>query len=374
MVETKQDVVSRCEAAISALKLGFLGTSPEVAGPLAETSKPFEGLVWHLSPNVGEDAEAASAGQNGSGVSSAVGRGTPALTAVQSLTELEQAVDALKAEVGRLRDEKAWIEAANQDLTHRLTSLREQKQRKAMALSNAEAEIELLRRVIPERAKMALDNDEEVTAPTQPDHVQDAHTEIREAIASLSEEMASMRRDNARLRDEVDAAEAQIVATQKQQRILLEALDGDGHLRKLGELLLSAGIITHQQLQEALHEQAQTPGRFVGTILAEKGHASEYEIAQTIACQFGMPFVDPNQRTLDLSAARMVEKETCVGHQCIPLRSSPQRVFVAMANPQDHEAVESIGHTCKRKVVPVVATPSAVRSAINTVFGPNESP
>jgi len=57
---------------------------------------------------------------------------------------------------------------------------------------------------------------------------------------------------------------------------------------RLGELLLNAGVITHDVLTRALAEQART-NRPLGRILVDEGHVPAHKIAMALADQHGQP-------------------------------------------------------------------------------------
>ena len=57
---------------------------------------------------------------------------------------------------------------------------------------------------------------------------------------------------------------------------------------RLGELLLNAGVITHDVLTQALAEQART-NRPLGRILVDEGYVPAHKIAMALADQHGQP-------------------------------------------------------------------------------------
>ena len=63
-----------------------------------------------------------------------------------------------------------------------------------------------------------------------------------------------------------------------------------GYLR-LGDLLISAGLITEEQLQEGLRLQKGT-GKRLGTVLQENGFITESELIEALQMQLGIEFID----------------------------------------------------------------------------------
>ena len=60
---------------------------------------------------------------------------------------------------------------------------------------------------------------------------------------------------------------------------------------QLGDSLVEQGVITPEQLKEALAEQRRT-GRLLGRVLVENNYVTEEQISRTLAAQHGFPFVD----------------------------------------------------------------------------------
>lgn len=361
MSNSNDEIISRCDAALAALRSNLLQTEE---GSDSRTSKlRFGKMIWTPSPEKDQATPPRADREGpGSGPTSMAESDPLATRAARYLEELEEAVAELMAQVKQLRYQKEWSEAAYGELSEKLVAVHKEKRLNAMALSKADAEIARLEKALAERAKASAH------APEQPGPSPRDEDEICYAVDDLSSQMDSLQQGNMALRADLEAAEARIAAMEKQQRIVLEALNNDGQVRKLGELLVAAGVVSQGQLEEALQQQAASPKRRVGAILLEKGHTGEDEIAQTVACQLNLPLVYPNQETLNPEAARMLAEDICIEHQCVALRSTSNRVFVAMANPQDQEAIDIIEHSCGREVVPLVATPSGVASAIRSVF------
>jgi type IV pilus assembly protein PilB len=61
--------------------------------------------------------------------------------------------------------------------------------------------------------------------------------------------------------------------------------------KKMGQLLLAAGLITEDQLVEALDKQKQTKRRRLGKILVEMGLTQEENICRALSAQLNLPFV-----------------------------------------------------------------------------------
>lgn len=139
--------------------------------------------------------------------------------------------------------------------------------------------------------------------------------------------------------------------------------------RMLGEIFLKAGIINAPQLDAALSAQkAFKPWRHLGSVLVDMGHAEEAQVAQAIALQRGVDFMELEKVKIDVESAHLITGRLAEKHQCVPVRQVDGELVLAMENPLDLIAIEDVERASDRRVRPVVATPSAIMAAIDAVY------
>ncbi|MBI5094545.1 MAG: hypothetical protein HZB26_19190 [Candidatus Hydrogenedentes bacterium] len=146
------------------------------------------------------------------------------------------------------------------------------------------------------------------------------------------------------------------------------SFERDMKKQQLGTLLLSAGHIDQEQLENALEEQRKSPQRHLGSLLVENGYVSEEIVAQALANQCKLDFVRLTAQNVDPSAAGLVTPRLVQLHTCIPIRATGDFLVLAMANPLDLIAIEDVERASGRTVEPVVATPSDVAAAVARVY------
>jgi hypothetical protein len=122
-------------------------------------------------------------------------------------------------------------------------------------------------------------------------------------------------------------------------------------------------------LADALSTQRRDKDTLLGTILLERGFASEDAIAQAIAAQLGLALVDPAATEREPNAVANFDRDFCMWHVCIPLRMRKDRIVVAMANPLDQAALDKIRNLARREPRPVIAVPSRILQAIEDTYG-----
>jgi type IV pilus assembly protein PilB len=137
-------------------------------------------------------------------------------------------------------------------------------------------------------------------------------------------------------------------------------------VKQLGDILLEGGLVTSDQLQQAVEEQ-QRVGKALGRVLVELGMVTEGQLVASVAQQIGLPFVDLSDYPIDGSAASLVSDVVCRRHNALPIAHENGRLVVAMADPANVFAMDDIRSMTGFEVKPVVATKADVIAAINRV-------
>ncbi len=134
--------------------------------------------------------------------------------------------------------------------------------------------------------------------------------------------------------------------------------------RKLGEILIERGMITPEQLEEALNEQ-RASGRFFGEILVSRGVSSEEQIARVLSEQLGFAFVDLKEIEIEPKAVELVPRDLCEKSNLVPVFTSRNSLTVAMGNPLDVASIDKIQSLTGMRVRAVFACPSEIRRVLD---------
>ena len=132
---------------------------------------------------------------------------------------------------------------------------------------------------------------------------------------------------------------------------------------RLGELLVREKLISLQQLRQAQDEQRKS-GQNLGYTLAKLGYISDGEITNFLSAQYRVPAVNLEDYDLDQAVLKLVSKEVCDKHRCVPLSRSGNALIVAMADPTNLHAIDDIKFLTGFNVEPVVASEGAITAAI----------
>ena len=142
---------------------------------------------------------------------------------------------------------------------------------------------------------------------------------------------------------------------------------GKGYLR-LGDLLISAGLITQEQLEEGLALQKGS-GKRLGTVLLENGFITESELIEALQMQLGIEFIDLSKVNIPTELVQAVPKNIAKQYQVVPVRMARDELYIAMADPLNFYAIEEVRKAAKKRVVPMVAMSAAVDRAIQVLYG-----
>ncbi len=138
--------------------------------------------------------------------------------------------------------------------------------------------------------------------------------------------------------------------------------------KKLGEYLFEAGLVTEQQLKEALRRQRQTKEP-LGHILARNGMVSEMDVCRVLNEQLGLPIMDLQSLAIDEQVIALVREDLAKKYTAIPVDlENRNTVRVAMADPLNASALEDIRFQSGYFVRPVLAPPSEIVDAISKYY------
>jgi type IV pilus assembly protein PilB len=132
----------------------------------------------------------------------------------------------------------------------------------------------------------------------------------------------------------------------------------------MGQLLLAAGLITEDQLVEALDRQKETRRKHLGKILVEMGLAQEEEICRALATQLNLPFVTLSELEFPRGVVELLTRKQAESQLILAVGKQGRRLRLAMANPLDHGAIDDVKFRTGLEVTVVIASETDIRKAI----------
>ncbi|HEX2643216.1 MAG TPA: type IV-A pilus assembly ATPase PilB [Thermoanaerobaculia bacterium] len=137
---------------------------------------------------------------------------------------------------------------------------------------------------------------------------------------------------------------------------------------KLGELLIKSGKINPAQLQEALNLQKDQGGR-LGTNLIKLGYLTDRQLVDALSQHFKVPSVDLGAMEIDEAVTKIIPADISRKYTIFPVAKTGATVTVAMIDPTNVFAMDDVKFMTGYKVEPVVASETAIRSAIDRYYG-----
>lgn len=137
---------------------------------------------------------------------------------------------------------------------------------------------------------------------------------------------------------------------------------------RLGDLLLSSGVISHEQLERALELQKESKER-LGDVLVQSGIITEQQLIEALKIQLGVEFVDLTAVSIPVELAKYVPRTLAKKYCVVPVKLVRDTLYLAMSDPLDFIAQEEIKAASRKRVIPMIATHRATEQAISRLYG-----
>ncbi len=131
--------------------------------------------------------------------------------------------------------------------------------------------------------------------------------------------------------------------------------------KRLGKILVQAGAVTQEQVDEAI---AAADGRSLTTALSEMGYADETAVAQAVASQMGLVYIDLSMYEIDPNAATILSADLATRYSVLPVKVHEDELVVAMSDPANIFAIDDLRIVTGYEIKPVVAAESELQAAI----------
>jgi type IV pilus assembly protein PilB len=142
---------------------------------------------------------------------------------------------------------------------------------------------------------------------------------------------------------------------------------GDRGTARFGELLRFKGLLSRKDLAKALKEQRRGGGR-LGQVLVRLSLLSDDQITDVLAEQFSIERIHLNANDINLSVARLVPEAMAKRFVLVAVGESAGKIVVAMADPLDVVAIDTVTLRLRREVKLVVSSRSEILRAIEIVY------
>ncbi|MHB1342993.1 MAG: GspE/PulE family protein [Thermoleophilia bacterium] len=126
--------------------------------------------------------------------------------------------------------------------------------------------------------------------------------------------------------------------------------------KRTGEILVEMGLLTPQQLEEALEEQKSSHLR-IGEIFVAKGWVTSIELTEALARRLGVRFLDLAGAKVDTSAANLITEKDARRYAAIPVSYvDDHTLLVAMVDPANIFAIDDLRILTGYDIEPAIST------------------
>jgi type IV pilus assembly protein PilB len=138
----------------------------------------------------------------------------------------------------------------------------------------------------------------------------------------------------------------------------------------LGNLLVAEGLLPQERLRQAVAEQQRT-GETLTAVLLKLALVDESDLTDFLCRQYGISAVALSQLDLEPDVLALVPVGIATRHEVLPLTREHTTLTLAMADPTNVSAIDDVAFITNLHVVPVVASRTAIRQAIDRNYRRN---
>jgi type IV pilus assembly protein PilB len=137
--------------------------------------------------------------------------------------------------------------------------------------------------------------------------------------------------------------------------------------KRIGEVLVDQGLITESDLMAGL-EQQKSSGKRLGECLVELGHTTENKIIDILSAQLDVQHVLLEHIKVSQDIMDIVPQDLCKKYKVLPIYAQNGVVTIAMADPTDLRTIDHIKFMVNKEIDAVIASEKEIVSAIERIY------
>jgi type IV pilus assembly protein PilB len=135
----------------------------------------------------------------------------------------------------------------------------------------------------------------------------------------------------------------------------------------LGEMLVEAGLISKDKVEQALSLQSDT-GQRMGQIMVDKGWISETDMLEVLSYQLQVPYIKLKQGLYDTSLTSLIDKNTAQRLKILPLFKIRKKMIIATSDPQAILNFDEIHQKTKLEVRPILVESREIQQYTDELY------
>lgn len=134
------------------------------------------------------------------------------------------------------------------------------------------------------------------------------------------------------------------------------------------EILLSNGVITHEQLSDALRWQKSHPDEDIGNILLSRGLINDAQLLAAYAQRLDVPLIEKDLVVKRPEVLKLVPESLARRYGIMPLDINNNKILIAISNPEDMSVIEDVKMSSRMDASIVLASREKIDGAIDRYY------
>lgn len=142
-------------------------------------------------------------------------------------------------------------------------------------------------------------------------------------------------------------------------------------MKTIGSILLDVELVTQEDIERALELQKQT-GQRLGEVLVSLGLVSDDDIRWALAEQLNLPYVNIRKDQIDVDVATMLPEKLARRYHVIPILKIDDELTVVVDDPLNTTIIKDIETITRSQVKVSLGRTSDIMLAIDEIYGSSE--
>ena len=142
--------------------------------------------------------------------------------------------------------------------------------------------------------------------------------------------------------------------------------------KRLGEFLIDDGLLTKENLKEALEHQ-KSNGGLIGQIFIQLGYVSEEDLTAALGRQLKIPYIPLGQYAVNMDAIKLVDEDFCRKHMLIVFDADETKVTLALSDPLNDRFLDELKEKTVLRPNIFISTPTEINELLDLAFAKQRS-
>jgi type IV pilus assembly protein PilB len=138
--------------------------------------------------------------------------------------------------------------------------------------------------------------------------------------------------------------------------------------RRLRDIVVAEGLITPEQFADTVAEKR--PGESLSNALLRRDVVTEDQLVDFFSRHYRIPIVTIPELPIPEEIIKVVPAAVARKHEVIPVWRTPSSLTLAIADATNVTALDDVAFLTGLQIIPAIATPSAIRRAVDQSYEP----